>query len=195
MGHTWEKGGRGEHDGRWSTDRERVGQVGGKGRSPAAEVGLGCTATGRCPRSGCRGRELEQKVLWGTTWAAQEVGWGLCISVGMRGALTYHGHQRRNKDARHCTQSHAEHAAPVLSQLTASGAWPDREQFMSHTVSTAGKDLQHRPARPSTVAPLFPHQTRSLCTAAPRRCAADSAPPQLRSPLWTRCRATVSLWQ
>ena len=25
-----------------------------------------------------------------------------------------------------------------------------REQFMSHTVSTAGKDLQHRPARPST---------------------------------------------
>ena len=61
---------------------------------------------------------------------------------------------------------------------------------------------QHGWKRPPTssgatvhVAPLFPHQTRSLCTAAPRRCAADSAPPQLRSPLWTRCRATVSLWQ
>ena len=104
-------------------------------------------------------------MLWGTTWAAQEVGWGLCVSVGMRGALTYHGHQRRNKDARHCTQSHAEHAAPVLSQLTASGAWPDREQFMSHTVTTVEKTSNIvRRDRPRSAAISPPNPITLYCS-------------------------------
>ena len=88
--------------------------------------------------------------------------------MGMRGALTYHGHQRRNKDARHCTQSHAEHAAPVLSQLTASGAWPDREQFMSHTVST---QLKIVPCYP----PVLKHTARFLPANAPHN-RAERAP-------------------